>query len=126
MRAAPQCQPLSSASQPAGPGAAASSAPAPQVFGRREFAAIMLAGPQKASRAPAIKGPLAHGQGIGRLELHPPGGGAHGNQGVMGGAGESTAGDSASPGSQDRTASSKTDNPDQPQATLHRPCRERF
>ena len=85
MRAAPQCQPLSSA-QPASPGAAASSAPAPQVFGGREFAAVMLAGPQKASRAPAIKGPLAHGQGIGRLELLPPGGGAHGNQGLMGAA----------------------------------------
>jgi hypothetical protein len=43
----------------------------------------MLAGPQKASPAPAMKGPLAHGQGIGRLELHPPGGGAHGNHGVI-------------------------------------------
>jgi len=43
----------------------------------------MLAGPQKASRAPATKGAIAYGQGIGRLELHPPGGGAHGNHGVI-------------------------------------------
>jgi hypothetical protein len=42
----------------------------------------MLAGPQKASRAPATKGALAYGQGIGRVELHPPGGCARGNHGV--------------------------------------------
>ena len=81
MRADPQV-PATLLSQPTGPGAAVSSAGAPRVFGRREFAAVMLDGPQKASRAPATKGALAYGQGIGRLELHPPGGGARGNHGV--------------------------------------------